>query len=55
MLLKSIKHLTDEMLKETRNHAFKIKSKLSQLKMSKNNLNWRDEKWNQNKIKQIRI
>jgi WD40 repeat protein len=35
ILLKSIEHLTDEMLKETRNHQLKVKSKLSQLKMSK--------------------
>ena len=35
MLLKSIKHLTDEMLKETRNHQSNIRSKLTQLKLSK--------------------
>jgi hypothetical protein len=35
LLLKSIADLTDEMLKETRNHQSKVKSKLSQLKMSK--------------------
>jgi WD40 repeat protein len=35
MLLKTIENLADEMLKETRNHQSKIKSKLTQLKMSK--------------------
>jgi WD40 repeat protein len=35
LLLKSIADLTDEMLKETRNHQSKVKSKLTQLKMSK--------------------
>jgi WD40 repeat protein len=34
-LLKSIEDLTDEMLKEARNHQSKIKSKLTQLKLSK--------------------
>jgi hypothetical protein len=35
LLLKSIADLTDEMLKETRNHQSNIRSKLTQLKMSK--------------------
>jgi WD40 repeat protein len=35
ILLKSIADLTDEMLKETRNHQSNIRSKLTQLKMSK--------------------
>jgi len=35
IVLKSIENLTDEMLKETRNHQSKIRSKLTQLKMSK--------------------
>jgi WD40 repeat protein len=35
LLLKSIADLTDEMLKETRNHQSKVKSKLTQLKLSK--------------------
>jgi WD40 repeat protein len=35
LLLKSIADLTDKMLKETRNHQSKVKSKLTQLKISK--------------------
>jgi hypothetical protein len=35
MLLKSIENLADEMLKETRNHQSKIRSKLTQLKCPK--------------------
>jgi WD40 repeat protein len=35
ILLKSIENLADQMLKETRNHQSKIKSKLTQLKISK--------------------
>jgi hypothetical protein len=35
MLLKTIEQLTDDMLKETRNHQSKIKSKLTQIKMTK--------------------
>jgi WD40 repeat protein len=35
LLLKSIEHLTDEMLKETRNHQSNIRSKLTQLKLTK--------------------
>jgi WD40 repeat protein len=35
ILLKSIADLTDEMLKETRNHQLKVKSKLTQLKLTK--------------------